>query len=127
MREDGRHKPPPECSFTEIVLAKATKSGVRVNALAKEINLESKDILGKLKTEGLDWAHNHMSTLTYGQAETVKEWYRSGQLGAGKAAGAADEAESAHADEAAKHKSRKVGGKKKAEDGQGDGGVAVAE
>jgi hypothetical protein len=49
-------------------LAKVTKSGVRVNALAKELGLESKDILGKLKNEGLDWAHNHMSTLTYGQA-----------------------------------------------------------
>jgi len=65
--------------FGDFVLAKATKSGVRVNALAKEMDLESKDILSKLKAEGLDWAHNHMSTLTYGQAETVKEWYRTGQ------------------------------------------------
>ena len=55
------------------------------------MNLESKDILSKLKAEGLDWAHNHMSTLTYGQAETVKEWYRSGQLG-GKSGGELDDA-----------------------------------
>src|SRR3954469_23240972 len=91
------------------------------------MNLESKDILGKLKNEGLDWAHNHMSTLTYGQAETVKEWYRSGQLGAGKAAGAEEGAESAHADEHAKAKTVRKGGKKKSEDGGHDGGVAVAE
>ena len=62
------------------------------------MGLESKDILSKLKGEGLDWAHNHMSTLTYGQAETVKEWYRQGQLGAGKAAAAEGE-ESAEAAE----------------------------
>src|SRR4051812_12091359 len=77
--------------FRRTVLAKAAKSGVRVNALAKEMGLESKDILSKLKGEGLDWAHNHMSTLTYGQAETVKEWYRSGQLGSGKSASAEGE------------------------------------
>src|SRR3954466_650572 len=100
MREDGRHKPPPECSFTEIVLAKATKSGVRVNALAKEMNLESKDILQKLKGEGLDWAHNHMSTLTYGQAETVREWHRSGQLAASKPAAAGGAATAAGEEEA---------------------------
>src|SRR3954469_14137656 len=69
-----------------MVLAKAKKSWGRGNALAKEMNLESKDIPQKLKGEGLDWAHNHMSTLTYGQAETVREWHRSGQLAASKPA-----------------------------------------
>jgi translation initiation factor IF-2 len=126
---------PAERCFLEIVLAKAAKSGVRVNALAKEMGLESKDILSKLKGEGLDWAHNHMSTLTYGQAETVKEWYRQGQLGAGKptAAAAAEGEETAESAEHEEHatstttKARPARkGKRKAEEGDG-GDVAVAE
>jgi translation initiation factor IF-2 len=61
-------------------LAKATKSGIRVNLLAKELEVESKDILAKLKQEGLDWAPNHMSTLSVGQAETVRGWVNSGEI-----------------------------------------------
>ena len=59
---------------------KAAKAGTRVNALAKELEVDSKDILAKLKSEGLDWAHNHMSTLSVGQAETVRQWHRDGEL-----------------------------------------------
>ena len=114
---------PSNAVFWEIVLAKATKSGVRVNALAKEMNLESKDILSKLKAEGLDWAHNHMSTLTYGQAETVKEWYRSGQLGSGKSAGDEEEPAEAEMEESAKGRSARKG-KRSAEEG---GDVLIAE
>jgi len=94
-----------------------------VNALAKEMNLESKDILSKLKAEGLDWAHNHMSTLTYGQAETVKEWYRSGQLGSGKPAG--EEAEST--DEAAEESARTRTARKNKHSAEEGGDVLVAE
>lgn len=113
----------PLCnSFLEIVLAKATKSGVRVNALAKEMNLESKDILSKLKDEGLDWAHNHMSTLTYGQAETVKEWYRSGQLG-GKSGGDEEHADDLAAEESARGRAARRS-KQSAEEG---GDVMIAE
>ena len=61
-------------------MAKATKSGIRVNLLAKELEVESKDILAKLKQEGLDWAPNHMSTLSVGQAETVRGWVNSGEI-----------------------------------------------
>ena len=38
--------------MTEIVLAEKAK-GVRVNELAKELGVESKTILAKLKSEGL--------------------------------------------------------------------------
>jgi translation initiation factor IF-2 len=114
---------PPECSFLEILLAKATKSGVRVNALAKDMGLESKDILSKLKAEGLDWAHNHMSTLTYGQAETVKEWYRSGQLGVGKPTEVEESADESMEESGRARSARK--GKRGAEEGGGD--IAVAE
>src|SRR5258706_10122798 len=99
------------------------------------MGLESKDILSKLKGEGLDWAHNHMSTLTYGQAETVKQWYREGQI-ASTAKGAGEEGESAPAtvaDESAttgRSKAPRKGAKKKAgggdEHGEGDTMTAVA-
>jgi translation initiation factor IF-2 len=105
-----------------------------VNALAKELGLESKDILSKLKGEGLDWAHNHMSTLTYGQAETVKQWYREGQI-ASTAKAPGEEAESAStavAEESAagKAKAPRKGTKKKAAADEHDGettATAVAE
>jgi translation initiation factor IF-2 len=57
--------------------------GIRVNLLAKELGVESKAILQKLKEEGLsEHAQNHMSTLSLGLAESVREWF-SGQMTAG--------------------------------------------
>ncbi len=93
-----------------------------MNALAKEMNLESKDILSKLKAEGLDWAHNHMSTLTYGQAETVKEWYRSGQLG-GKSGGDEEAATETAVEESARGRTAR----KMKQGGEEGGDVLVAE
>ena len=54
----------------------AEKKGIRVNALAKELGVESKSILHKLNEEGLgDAAPNHMSTISFGLAESVREWF----------------------------------------------------
>jgi len=65
-----------------LVLAK----GIRVNLLAKELGIESKAILQKLKEEGLsDVAPNHMSTLSLGLAESVREWFSNAQAGGGTA------------------------------------------
>ncbi len=65
-------------SFAEIVLA----TGIRVNQLAKELNVESKLILQKLKDEGLgDQATNHMSVLKLGLAASVREWFGEGSGG----------------------------------------------
>jgi len=64
----------------ESVLAK----GIRVNQLAKELNVESKSILSKLRDEGLsDKAPNHMSVLPLGLAESVREWFALGGDGGG--------------------------------------------
>jgi translation initiation factor IF-2 len=58
--------------------------GIRVNQLAKELDVESKAILAKLRDEGLaEKAPNHMSVLPLGLAESVREWFRTGQLGSG--------------------------------------------
>ena len=60
--------------FLETVLAK----GIRVNALAKELSVQSKQILDKLRDEGLgEKAPNHMSVLPLGLAESVREWFSS--------------------------------------------------
>jgi translation initiation factor IF-2 len=71
------------CSTKEHVLAEKTK-GIRVNALAKELGVESKAILHKLKEEGLgDVAPNHMSVIKTGLAESVREWFHAGELSGG--------------------------------------------
>ncbi len=60
--------------------------GIRVNQLAKELGVESKSILTKLRDEGLaDKAPNHMSVLPLGLAESVREWFSSGAGGVGTA------------------------------------------
>ena len=60
--------------------------GIRVNQLAKELGVESKLILQKLKEEGLgEVAPNHMSTLSLGLAESVREWFSLGEGGGGTA------------------------------------------
>ncbi len=50
--------------------------GIRVNQLAKELGVESKSILTKCREEGLgEKVPNHMSVLSVGLAETVREWF----------------------------------------------------
>ncbi len=56
--------------------------GIRVNQLAKELGVESKSILTKCREEGLgDKVPNHMSVLSVGLAETVREWFSNGAGG----------------------------------------------
>ena len=49
---------------------------IRINQLAKELNVPSKDILKKLRDEGLgEKAPNHQSAVNLGLAETIREWF----------------------------------------------------
>ena len=58
--------------------------GIRVNQLAKELGVESKAILSKCREEGLgEKVPNHMSVLSLGLAETVREWFSGGGGGGG--------------------------------------------
>jgi translation initiation factor IF-2 len=50
---------------------------MRVHLLANELGVPSKAILEKCKAEGLD-IRNHMSTLSAGQAATIREWFSEG-------------------------------------------------
>jgi translation initiation factor IF-2 len=52
---------------------------MRVHILARELNVSSKLILEKCKAEGLDnVVKNHMSTLSAGLYETIREWFSEG-------------------------------------------------
>jgi translation initiation factor IF-2 len=95
----------------ETVLA----TGIRVNQLAKELGVESKAILQKLRDEGLgDLAPNHMSVLKLGLAASVREWFADGTGGGG--GGTAVET-AAPVDVATKTKAPRAR-KKKAEDSE---------
>ncbi len=68
----------------ESVLAK----GIRVSALAKDLGFKSKDVLDKLRKEGLgDQAPNHQSTIGVGLAATIRDWAEQGLIGASGASG----------------------------------------
>ncbi len=90
--------------------------------LAKELGVESKAILQKLKGEGLsDAAPNHMSTLSLGLAESVREWFSSGQLSGGGTA-----VETAPHIEVAKTKARRAKKKDELDEAPEDEVVAKA-
>ncbi len=50
------------------------KSRIRVFELAREIGVRSKDVLEKCRAEGLD-VKNHMSSLSAGLEETIRDWF----------------------------------------------------
>ena len=89
--------------------------GIRVNQLAKELGVESKSILAKCRDEGLgDKVPNHMSVLSIGLAETVREWFHSGELSGDGGGGTAVET-AAPVDVAVKAKRARVKAKKETE------------
>ena len=51
---------------------------LRVHTLSKELGVTSKAILDKCKLEGVDGITNHMSTVSAGLAETIREWFSGG-------------------------------------------------
>lgn len=102
--------------------------GIRLNALAKEINVDSKAILAKLRAEGLEAAApNHMSTISIGLAETIREWFRTGEHNASgtavETAAPVDLATVVKPKTNRKRPTRKAGA---AADDSQDGGTAVA-
>ena len=58
--------------------------GIRINQLAKDLGVESKAILAKCRDEGLgEKVPNHMSVVSVGLAETIKEWFAGHDAGGG--------------------------------------------
>ncbi len=52
----------------------------RVFEIAKELDVESKAIVAKCQAEGLD-IKNHMSAVSVGLAQTIREWFSEGAAG----------------------------------------------
>jgi translation initiation factor IF-2 len=100
--------------FLENGLAK----GIRVNQLAKELGIESKVILARLKSEGLgEVAPNHMSVMSMGLTESVREWF-AGQGGVATAVEAPEDDASARSEKPRPSRSHK----KKEKPAEGDAG-----
>jgi translation initiation factor IF-2 len=57
---------------------------IRVSQLAKELGVESKAILAKCREEGVD-VPTHMTMLSIGLAETVRQWFSEASGGGGTA------------------------------------------
>jgi translation initiation factor IF-2 len=51
---------------------------LRVHHLSKELGVTSKAILDKCVSEGVEGITNHMSTVSAGLAETIREWFSEG-------------------------------------------------
>jgi len=94
--------------------------GIRVNQLAKELGVTSKDILDKCRAEGLgEKVPNHMSVLSIGLSETVREWFSSV---AGSGAGGTAVETAAPVEVAAKPKKPRTIVRKMADASAEDGG-----
>ena len=48
---------------------------LRVHTLSKELGVTSKAIIAKCKSEDVEGVTNHMSTVSAGLAETIREWF----------------------------------------------------
>ena len=66
-------------------MAKKTTT-LRVHKVAKELGVSSKDIIAKCEAEGIADITNHMSAVSLGLAQTIKEWFgSSGEAGSATA------------------------------------------
>jgi translation initiation factor IF-2 len=83
---------------------------VRVSQLAKELGIQSKDIISRCTAEGLEDVKQPQSTVSAGLAATIREWF----AGAGAVAVAEAPAE-AHAEAEAPMKARRAAPRKKEE------------
>ncbi len=110
-------------------MAKAAK-GIRISALAKDLNVDNKAILEKLRAEGMgDVAPNHMSTVSIGLAETIKEWFHVSGGGTAVETAAPVDLVAAKPKVTRKRAPKKATAKKAsaAESDSAEGNVAVAE
>jgi hypothetical protein len=57
------------------------KAQLRIHQLAKEIGVASKDIVAKCQAEEIPDITNHMSPVTVGLAQTIREWFGSAEGG----------------------------------------------
>ncbi|MCA9283940.1 MAG: translation initiation factor IF-2 N-terminal domain-containing protein, partial [Phycisphaerales bacterium] len=54
---------------------------LRVHQLAKELGVNSKEIVAKCQAESIPGIDNHMSAVNFGLAATIREWFGAGEGG----------------------------------------------
>jgi translation initiation factor IF-2 len=64
--------------FSGLRRLRLSDNKLRVHTLSKELGVTSKAILEKCVSEGVEGVTNHMSTLSAGLAETIREWFSGG-------------------------------------------------
>ncbi|MBL9147102.1 MAG: translation initiation factor IF-2 [Phycisphaerae bacterium] len=67
------------------------KAALKVHQLAKELGVNSKDIVARCKSEEIEGIENHLSPVSAGLAATIREWFGGG-AGAAPATATATEA-----------------------------------
>ena len=88
-------------------MATKTVKRVRITAVAKELGVTAKDIIDKCALEGVDGVTTPQASVPIGLAETIKDWFGSGQ-------GSAATETAEHVDVAAvKERAKKVTAKRK--------------
>ncbi|MGA1391992.1 MAG: hypothetical protein ACO38W_02430, partial [Phycisphaerales bacterium] len=55
------------------------KAQLRIHQLAKELGVNSKDIVAKCQAEEIPDITNHMSPVSVGLAQTIREWFGAGE------------------------------------------------
>lgn len=73
------------------------KATLKVHQLAKELGVNSKDIVARCKSEEIEGIENHLSPVSVGLAVTIREWF-----GSAGGAGGESEADGTEAAEASK-------------------------
>jgi translation initiation factor IF-2 len=105
--------------------------GIRVNQLAKELGVESKAILTKLRDEGVpNVPTNHQGTIALGLAASVREWFSSaeGANSGGTAVETAAPVETAVKKAASRSRKKNAGETSEHDTSENNGGsTAVAE
>jgi len=108
----------------------AKKAVTRIHHLATELGVNSKDIIAKCEAEGIPNITNHMSTVSIGLGETIREWFSNVSSDAGTAVELAAPVEltkvRARASKKASKKSRDSENADTGDEG-GDVGTAVAD
>jgi translation initiation factor IF-2 len=84
---------PPAATPQERHLSK--KAALRVHQLGKELGVSSKEIISRCQAEEIPGIENHMSQVSIGLAETIRQWF------GGEAGGVATAVEPAETSEAA--------------------------
>jgi len=98
----------------------------RVFEVAKELGVKSKVVVEKCQAEGIPNVTNHMSTVSLGLSETIKQWFSDAAAEVADDTTAVEESDRVDLSEARKATKAKAKAKAKAASHEGEGDTATA-